>query len=132
MVLAYDFPILGFFWSVLILFIWLAWFMLLFRVVVDIFRAKDMGGLAKACWLLFTAMVPFLGVFLYLIVRGNKLAENEMSDAKAQQDAFAQYVQSVSGGGVSTADELAKLADLQAKGVISEAEFAAQKARLLS
>lgn len=132
MILGYDFPILGFFWSVFILFIWLAWFMLLFRVVVDIFRAKDMGGLAKACWLLFTAMVPFLGVFLYLVLRGNKLAQNEMADVQAQQEAFAQYVQSVSGSGASTADELAKLADLQAKGVISEAEFAAQKARLLA
>lgn len=131
MVLAYDYPILGFFWSVLILFIWLAWFMLLFRVVVDIFRAKDMGGLAKACWLLFTAMVPFLGVFLYLIVRGNKLAENEMADAKAQQDAFAQYVQSVSGP-TGTADELAKLADLKERGMLTDAEFAAQKARLLA
>lgn len=130
MVLAYDYPILGFFWSVLILFIWLAWFMLLFRVVVDIFRAKDMGGLAKACWLLFTAMVPFLGVFLYLVIRGNKLAENEMADAKAQQDAFAQYVQSVSGP-TGTADELAKLADLKERGMLTDAEFAAQKARLL-
>lgn len=130
MVLAYDYPLLGFFWSVLILFIWLAWFMLLFRVVVDIFRAKDMGGLAKACWLLFTAMVPFLGVFLYLVIRGNKLAENEMADAKAQQDAFAQYVQSVSGS-TGTADELAKLADLKERGMLTDAEFAAQKARLL-
>ena len=130
MVLAYDYPLLGFFWSVLILFIWLAWFMLLFRVVVDIFRAKDMGGLAKACWLLFTAMVPFLGVFLYLIVRGNKLAENEMADAKAQQDAFAQYVQSVAGP-TGTADELAKLADLKERGMLTDTEFAAQKARLL-
>lgn len=131
MVLAYDYPLLGFFWSVLILFIWLAWFMLLFRVVVDIFRAKDMGGLAKACWLLFTAMVPFLGVFLYLVIRGNKLAENEMADAKAQQDAFAQYVQSVSGS-TGTADELAKLADLKERGMLTDAEFAAQKARLLA
>jgi hypothetical protein len=131
MVLAYDYPLLGFFWSVLILFVWLAWFMLLFRVVVDIFRARDMGGIAKACWLLFTAMVPFLGVFLYLIVRGNKLAENEMADVKAQQDAFAQYVQSVSGSG-SAADELAKLADLKERGLLSDAEFAAQKARLLA
>lgn len=131
MVLAYDYPLLGFFWSVLILFIWLAWFMLLFRVVVDIFRAKDMGGLAKACWLLFTAMVPFLGVFLYLVLRGNKLAQNEMDDAKAQQEAFAQYVQTVSGS-TSTADEVAKLADLKERGLLTDAEFAAQKARLLA
>lgn len=131
MVLAYDYPLLGFFWSVLILFVWLAWFMLLFRVVVDIFRSRDLGGVAKACWLLFTAMVPFLGVFLYLVVRGGKLAENELAEVQAQQDAFAQYVQSVSGS-TSAADELAKLAELKERGLLTEAEFSAQKARLLA
>lgn len=131
MVLAYDYPLLGFFWSVLILFVWLAWFMLLFRVVVDIFRSRDLGGVAKACWLLFTAMVPFLGVFLYLVARGGKLAENELAEVQAQQDAFAQYVQSVSGS-TSAADELAKLAELKERGLLTEAEFSAQKARLLA
>jgi hypothetical protein len=131
MLLAYDYPLLGFFWSVLILFVWLAWFMLLFRIVADIFRSKDLGGLAKACWLLFTAMVPFLGVFAYLVIRGGKLHQNEMADLQAQQDAFAQYVQSVSGA-AGPADELAKLAELKERGVITDAEFATQKARILA
>lgn len=129
--LAYDYPLLGFFWSMVIFFVWLSWFMLLFRVIVDIFRSHDLGGVAKACWVLFVIVLPFLGVFVYLVARGGSLAQREVAQAQAQQDAFAQYVQGVAGSG-GTADELAKLADLKDKGVISDQEFEAQKARLLA
>lgn len=131
MVLAYDYPILGFFWSMLIFFVWLAWFMLLFRIVIDVFRSRDLGGVAKACWILFVAFLPFLGVFVYLVARGQSLHERELGQAQAQQEAFAQYVQQVAAP-TSAADELAKLAELKAAGTITEAEFAAQKARILS
>ena len=128
--LAYDYPVLGFFWSMLILFVWVAWIMLLFRIVIDVFRSRDLGGFAKACWVLFVALLPYLGVFVYLIARGGKMAERNLEDLQAQDQAMRQYVQTVASSG-RTADELTKLADLKAQGVITDAEFAAQKARLI-
>lgn len=129
--LAYDYPILGFFWSMFMLFIWIAWIMLVFRIIIDIFRDRDLGGAGKALWVLFVAFLPFLGVLVYLISRGNGMAQRELDQAVAQKEAFEEYVRSTAGGG-GTADELAKLADLKAQGVISEDEFAAQKAKLLA
>jgi len=134
-VLAYDYPILGFFWTMLIIGLWIAWFMILFRVIFDIFRSHDMGGFAKAIWAIFVVLAPFLGVFVYLIARGHKMTERDMQDAAKQQGAFKTYVQEAaasapSGGG--TADELTKLAELKAQGVLTDAEFQAQKARILS
>jgi hypothetical protein len=129
--IAYDYPILGLFWTMLIFFLWFAWIMLLFRVFADIFRSKDMGGFAKALWSIFVLFVPFLGVFIYLIVRGRSMAERDYDDAKAQEQAFQAYVQQTAGTAGGTADELTKLAQLKSQGVITDAEFAQQKAKLL-
>ena len=131
---AYDYPLLGVFWTMLWFFLWFAWLMLLFRVFADIFRSKDMGGFAKALWSIFVIFVPFLGVLIYVIARGHKMAERDIADAAQSEAAFRSYVQEAagSGGGGGTADELAKLADLKAKGVLTDDEFAQQKARLLS
>ena len=131
--LAYDYPILGLFWTMFIFFLWFAWLMLLFRVFADIFRTRDMGGFAKALWSIFVIFVPFLGVLIYVIARGHKMAERDIADAAQSEAAFRSYVQEAAGsGGGGTADELAKLADLKAKGVLTDDEFAQQKARLLS
>ena len=130
--LAYDYPILGLFWSMLIFFLWIAWIMLLFRVFGDIFRNKDMGGFAKALWTLFVIFAPFLGVFVYLIVEGRSMAERDLARAQASEAAFQSYVRETAGSGASSADELAKLAELHKSGVLSEAEFATQKAKLLA
>ena len=131
--LAYDYPILGVFWTMFIFFLWFAWLMLLFRVFADIFRTRDMGGFAKALWSIFVIFVPFLGVLIYVIARGHKMAERDIADAAQSEAAFRSYVQEAAGsGGGGTADELAKLADLKAKGVLTDDEFAQQKARLLS
>ena len=132
--LAYDYPLLGVFWTMLWFFLWFAWLMLLFRVFADIFRSKDMGGFAKAVWSIFVIFVPFLGVLIYVIARGHKMAERDIADAAQNEAAFRSYVQDAagSGGGGGTADELAKLADLKAKGVLTDDEFAQQKAKLLS
>jgi hypothetical protein len=130
--LAYDYPIFGVFWTILWFFLWFAWIMLLFRVFVDIFRSHDMGGLAKALWSIFVIIAPFLGVLIYLIARGNSMANRDMQQAQAQEAAFRSYVQDVATTGGGTADELAKLADLKAKGVITDAEFAQQKSKLLA
>jgi len=131
---AYDFPILGLFWTMLVVFIWVAFLFLLFRVIFDIFRSHDLGGFAKALWVLLVLILPWLGVLIYLIARGGKMHERDIASAKAQQEAFDAYVRSTAGSATSTstADELAKLADLKAKGVLTAAEFDKQKAALLA
>ncbi len=130
--LAYDYPLLGAFWTVLWLFIWILWIILLFRVIADIFRSHDLGGWGKALWLILVVLVPFLGVFIYVIARGHGMAERDIQRAQQQEDAFRSYVQSAAAPGAGTADELAKLAGLRDQGVITPAEFEAQKAKLLA
>ncbi len=130
--LAYDYPLLGLFWTMLWVFLWVAWLFILFRVVIDIFRSHDMGGWGKALWVLFVIVVPFLGVFVYLIARGRQMTERDIEDAKNRDAAFRSYVQDAAGSTTtSTAEELSKLADLKAKGVITDAEFDQQKTKLL-
>ena len=128
---AYDYPILGLFWTMLIFFLWFAWIMLLFRVFADIFRAHDMGGFAKALWSIFVIIVPFLGVFIYLIVNGRAMGERDIASAQRQDAEFQDYVRRTAGG-TGTADELAKLTGLRDSGVLSDEEFATQKAKLLA
>ena len=132
MVLAYDYPLLGMFWTFLLFFIWIAWIVVLFRVIFDIFRSKDLGGFAKALWVIFVILVPFLGVLVYLIARGHSMTERDYQEAKSQDQAFQSYVRSAAGTGGGSADELTKLADLRDKGVITDAEFQQQKAKLLA
>ena len=135
MILAYDFPLLGLFWSMLWLFLWIAWLLLLFRVIGDILRDSSLRGVAKAIWLIVVIVAPYLGVFVYVIARGSGMSQRDLERARASEAAFADYIRQAAGsggGGTSTADELAKLADLRDRGVIDEAEFASQKARLLA
>ena len=114
-------------------FIFFAWIMCLFYVFADIFRSHDLGGGAKTFWCVFIIIVPFLGVFVYLIARGRAMSEHAAEAAQAQDAAARQYIQSAVGtNGTSSADELAKLADLHAKGVIDDAEFARLKAKALA
>ncbi len=129
--LAYDYPAGGIFLSMLYFFIFFIWIMLLFRVFGDLFRNRDMGGGAKALWCIFVILVPFLGVFLYLVVHGRSMAERDVASAQAQQEAFQAYVQDAAGTSGGTANELAKLADLKDRGVITQEEFDAQKAKAL-
>ena len=130
--LAYDYPLLGLFWTMLIVFVWFAWIMLLIRIFADIFRSHDIGGWSKAFWSIFVILLPFLGVLVYLIARGNSMARRDMDAAQAQEEAFRDYVRGAAGGsGSGAADELAKLAQLRESGVITEDEFAQQKAKLL-
>src|ERR1700733_9737962 len=127
-VLAYTYPLLSIFWTMLEIFFF--WIYLLFIVFVDIFRSQDMGGLAKALWIIFVIVLPYLGVFVYLIARGGKMHERAAAQAQQQQKVFDSYVQQAAGGS-STADQLSKLADLKEKATITEAEFASEKAKLL-
>lgn len=130
---AYDFPLLGVFWAMLLFFLWVVWIILLVRTVFDIFRSDDMGGFGKATWLLFVVVLPYLGVFAYLIVRGAKMGQREFERANAHEEHFRQYVREVAGtGGGGRTGELSKLADLRDRGVLSEDEFLQEKARILA
>ena len=129
--LAYDFPVLGLFWTLMFWFLWLAWILLLFKVIVDIFRSRDLGGVAKAFWALFVVVIPWLGVLVYLIARGGSMTDRDVEQERAQEEALQAYIRSTAGSGGSTADELSKLAALQAQGVITDSEYAQQKAKLL-
>ncbi len=129
--LAYDYPILGLFWTFLWIFLWVAWLFVLFQVIFDIFRSHDMGGWGKALWMIFVVLLPFLGVFVYVIARGHGMQERQLEQARAQDAAMRSYIQETASSSGGTADELSKLADLNAKGVITDAEFAQQKAKLL-
>jgi hypothetical protein len=121
------------FWSMLWFFMFFIWIWLLIIVFGDIFRSRDMGGVAKAIWVIFVIILPYLGVFVYLIARGHKMSEHAAEAAQAQDAAARAYIQSAVGqDGTSSADELAKLADLKAKGVIDDAEFQRLKAKTLA
>jgi hypothetical protein len=115
------------FWSMLWFFLFFIWIWLLITVFSDIFRSHDMGGGAKFLWVIFVIFLPYLGVFVYLIARGHKMSEHAMEAAQAQQD----YIRQVAGTSASPADELARLADLKAQGVIDDAEFQRLKAKAI-
>jgi type VI protein secretion system component VasK len=129
--LAYDYPLLGVFWTMLLFFLWVIWLILLFRVIGDVFRSHDMGGVAKALWLIFVILFPFLGVLIYVIVRGHSMSQRDLERMKSQQQSFDSYVRQTAGA-AGSADEVAKLADLRDRGVITDAEFQAQKAKALA
>ena len=122
------------FWSMLWFFMFFIWIWLLISLFGDIFRSADLSGGAKAMWTIFIIILPFLGVLVYLIVRGNSMQERALKQAADQEAQFRGYVQTVaaSGGGGGTADEIAKLADLRDRGVISQEEFDAAKAKALT
>ncbi|MEU3922463.1 SHOCT domain-containing protein [Streptomyces sp. NPDC002659] len=133
LVLAYDYPVLGAFWTVMWIFLWVIWLMLLFRVIIDIFRDSEMSGWAKTAWLLFVVIIPFLGVLVYVIARGSQMGNREIKHAQEQQAAVDTYIRETAGtsGTGSGADELAKLSELKARGDLSEEEFQRAKAKIL-
>jgi Short C-terminal domain/Phospholipase_D-nuclease N-terminal len=128
---AQDYPLLNLFWTMLELFVWVLWFFLLFRIIIDIFRSHDLGGWGKALWLIFVIVLPFLGVIIYLIARGGSMAQRDARQAQDADAATRSYIQSATGASTSTADEVTKLASLRDQGVITDAEFTAQKAKVL-
>jgi hypothetical protein len=106
--------------------------MLLFWILMDIFRSDDLSGWGKAGWVIFVIILPFLGVFVYLIARGHSMGERQQRDAQARDDQFRAYVKDAAGSGQSQSDELAKLAGLHQQGVLSDQEFEAAKAKVLA
>ncbi len=127
---SYSYPLLGVFWTILEIFLWVIWFWILITVFIDIFRSRDLSGGAKALWFLFVLFIPLIGVLVYLIARGSKMHEHGVQAAQQQDEAARSYIQQVAG--TNSADELAKLADLRDRGVITAQEFDQQKAKILA
>src|SRR5262249_41285907 len=125
-----SYPLLGVFWTILEIFLFVIWFWILITVFIDIFRSQDLSGGGKAVWFLFVLFIPLIGVLVYLIVRGSSMHERAAQQAQQQDAAFRSYVQEAAGE-PSTADQLAKLADLRDRGVITAQEFESQKAKIL-
>ena len=130
MLVADSYPFLGIFWSMLVFFAWVAWFILLFRVIGDIFRRNDIGGGGKVLWLIFVIIVPFLGVFIYLVAENKGMTERSIERAQASQQQFDDYVRTTASSGGSAA-EIEKAKQLLDSGAITQAEFDALKAKAL-
>jgi predicted PurR-regulated permease PerM len=128
---SYSYPLLGAFWTVFEIFLWILWIWVLIYVFVDIFRSHDLSGTAKALWFVFVLFIPLIGVLVYLIARGGEMHERAAQQAQQQDQDVRRYIQQAANE-PNTADQLAKLADLRDRGVITAAEFEQQKAKVLA
>jgi hypothetical protein len=128
---AADYPFLDVMGTLLVFFLWVIWFSLLFRVFADIFRRDDLSGWGKAGWLIFTIVLPFLGVFVYLVSQNDGMTKRNVERARAQRAQFDEYVREATGGG-GAAGEIAKAKQLLESGAISQEEFDAIKAKALA
>jgi hypothetical protein len=117
-------------WSILWFFLFFIWFWLVIMIFADLIRSKDLSGWVKALWALAIIFLPYLGILLYLIVRGGSMQERSVARAKADEEAFQSYVRDTAGG-TSNADQLAKLADLHTRGKLDDTEYANAKAKVL-
>ncbi|MEU5536406.1 SHOCT domain-containing protein [Streptomyces sp. NPDC020362] len=133
MYLAYDYPLLSAFWTMLWIFLWVMWFFLLFKIVFDVFRDDSLSGWGKTGWLLFVLVLPFLGVLVYLIARGKDMGRRDAEQARARQQMFNSYVRETAAGGrPSPADELVRLSEMRARGDITQEEFERAKELVLT
>ena len=131
MPVAADYPFLDVLWTMLVIFAWIIWFWLLIKVFSDLFRRHDASGWAKAAWIVFVILLPFLGVFIYLITQSHGIAERTAKDQKAAQTQFDDYVKNVAGSGGAAA-EIEKANGLLQSGAITQAEFDAIKQKALA
>ncbi|MDT0454664.1 SHOCT domain-containing protein [Streptomyces sp. DSM 41527] len=130
-----DYPLLNAFWTMCLIFLWVLWLILLFRIIGDIFRSHDLGNWGKTGWLVLVIVLPFLGVFIYVIARGHGMSEREVAQAERQQKQLRAYLRDTAATGDEAgghADALAKLADLKNHGDITEEEFQKAKAKILA
>ena len=129
--LATDYPLLEVFWTMLIFFAFIVWIWILFTVLADIFRRRDISGFAKVMWIIFVVVLPYLGVFVYLIAEHQGMNERSLKAQQDVQSEFDQYVQSVAGKG-DPADQIAKAKELLDRGTINQAEFEEVKRKALA
>jgi Short C-terminal domain/Phospholipase_D-nuclease N-terminal len=128
---AADYPFLEIFWTMLIFFAWVIWIWTVITVFVDLFRRHDVSGWAKAGWTFFVIVLPFLGVFAYLITQGREMAERKAADVQANRAAFDDYVRNVATDG-GPSDQIAKAKELLDSGAIDQAEFEQLKRKALA
>ena len=126
-----SYPALNVFWTIIEVFLWIIWIWILIYVFIDIFRSHDLSGGAKALWFIFVLIIPLIGVLVYLIARGDKMHEHSVQAAQQQDAEARRYIQEAAGP-QSTTDQLAKLADLRDRGVITPEEFEREKAKILA
>jgi putative oligomerization/nucleic acid binding protein/phospholipase D-like protein len=131
MLIAADYPFLDVLWTIVIFFVWVAWLMILFRLLGDIFRRHDISGWGKAAWLVFLIVLPFLGVLIYLIANGEEMRKRDEEHARAAHAQFDDYVKSVSASS-GPAAEIDKAKQLLDSGAITQAEFDAIKAKAIA
>jgi len=129
--IASSYPFLSVFWTLLVIFAWVIWFWLLITVFMDLFRRHDCSGWAKAGWIIFVIILPFLGVLVYLIAESKGIAERSQRQAQAQQSQFDDYVKTVAAQS-DPAEQIAKAKGLLDSGAITQAEFDAIKAKALA
>ena len=130
MVLAADYPFMDVLWSMIIFFFWVIWIWIVITVLIDVFRRHDIGGWAKAGWVIFVVILPWLGVLVYLIAQHDGMRDRSVSQAQAQRREFDDYVRDTAGGG--SAGEIAKAKELLDAGAITQQEFEALKAKALA
>src|SRR5258708_11261699 len=128
-----SYPLLNVFWTILEVFLWVIWIWVLVAVFIDIFRSRDLSGVAKAVWFVFVLLIPLIGVLVYLIVRGGSMHDRAAQQAQQQDQAFRSYVQQAAADSPdTTADQIAKLADLRDRGVITSEDFERGKTKILA
>jgi hypothetical protein len=128
--IASSYPFLDILWTTLIFFAWVIFIWIAITVLIDVFRRRDLSGWAKAAWVVFVVVIPWIGVLVYLIVNHDGMTERRMKEVQASQDQFDQYVQSVSGGDPS--EQIAKAKSLLDAGTITQAEFDQLKQKALA
>ncbi|MEV7959430.1 SHOCT domain-containing protein [Streptomyces sp. NPDC058316] len=133
-----NYPLLNLFWTMLWFFLWIMWLFLLFKVIADIFRSDDLGGWGKAGWLVVALLLPYLGVLVYVIVRGKSMGKRDVKEAQDREAAFKAYVREAAGATEAHApkesrhvDDLARLAELKDRGAITDEEYQRAKTKLL-
>lgn len=127
-----DYPLMNLFLTMLWFFLWMAWLILVFRTIADIFRSRDIGGWAKTGWLLCVLVLPFIGVFVYLIVRGRTMGERDMRQMEARDAAYRSHAREASGESANGgAGRLVQLAELRRSGDLTDQEFQQAKAMYL-
>jgi type VI protein secretion system component VasK len=131
MLLADNYPFLGVLWSMLVFFLWVAWFILLFHIIGDVFRRRDASGAKKTLWLIFILFVPFLGVFVYLIANSDDMAKRRLEEMQVAQSQMDEYVRTTAGSGGAAA-EIERAKGLLDSGAITQAEFDAIKSKALA
>jgi len=131
-IIAADYPLLNIIWTMFVFFLFVFWLMIVFKVIIDIFRRHDASGWAKAFWLIFIIFLPFLGVFIYLVSQGKQMAERDMDQMMAQKKEMDEYVRGVAGSTGGAAGEIAQANKLLAEGTITQEEFDQIKAKALA